>query len=338
MNADSESHQVGTDEVETVSEKNKVLTANDDENTADSVDSEGKDGVFDDDSTELSTEENKGCPTSSSVTNRQDDTERACTLTLTDENDEVEAMSKYQEHRVRTNQISEDPDDFQDSKTLDNENGNVCEKTKSVTCWTKNTSSTTSILQEKPFKDSQLLDSVKTAFENIHSRSASTSKQDFRPLTSATTASQIKNAPCFKTFPPAFEPSSSNKEREPLSSFQSERKTTPRMACCYCNRWCLYWNVCKECMFFLCDSCMALYHPQTLLHATFRAKAFSDFGCLDHLMIFQYFCCDCNTRRCKECLKSRKCKGHVLMDIFTNSDYIEASFVHLRFLFDLKFL
>ncbi|XP_062616072.1 uncharacterized protein LOC134277781, partial [Saccostrea cucullata] len=116
-----------------------------------------------------------------------------------------------------------------------------------------------------------------------------------------------------------------------LPSSETIRKQFPqranekaKMACNRCNSWCLYWNVCRDCMVYLCDSCTEIY-PHSPDHTTIRAKAFSDFGCLDHIQIFKYFCPVCSRYRCGDCIKLGKCQGHELKDAFVNQDQTETS-------------
>ncbi|XP_061171773.1 uncharacterized protein LOC133181255 [Saccostrea echinata] len=106
--------------------------------------------------------------------------------------------------------------------------------------------------------------------------------------------------------------------------FPGREREKAKMACNRCNSWCFYWNVCRDCMMFLCDSCTAFY-PHTPEHTTIRSKAFSEFGCLDHIQILKYFCLVCNSRRCDDCINLGRCHNHELKAIFGNPDQIEST-------------
>lgn len=85
-----------------------------------------------------------------------------------------------------------------------------------------------------------------------------------------------------------------------------------KMACGQCNKYCLYWDVCKICNIFLCDVCFSISHSPILQHKTSRYIAFSEFGCPTHVQISKYFCLDCIRPRC-ECCKKERCREHYLV-------------------------
>lgn len=80
--------------------------------------------------------------------------------------------------------------------------------------------------------------------------------------------------------------------------------------CCkYCHLSQEQYNLCKDCMEFFCDFCLALYHPKG--HTICKDVLFSQFACAKHKIVHRYFCDECKKMRCDECLVLEKlCSEH----------------------------
>lgn len=92
---------------------------------------------------------------------------------------------------------------------------------------------------------------------------------------------------------------------QPIKSVSSGTKP----CCKYCHVSQEQYNLCKDCMDFFCDFCLALYHPKG--HTVCKDISFSQFACAKHKIVYRYFCDQCKKMRCDECLVLEKlCSEH----------------------------
>lgn len=81
--------------------------------------------------------------------------------------------------------------------------------------------------------------------------------------------------------------------------------------CKFCGLKSELYNICEDCMIYICETCCTRYHPSH--HRICRSKPFSFFGCSEHMNICIYFCDNCNAMRCDDCiLMNGKCSDHKL--------------------------
>lgn len=89
----------------------------------------------------------------------------------------------------------------------------------------------------------------------------------------------------------------------------SEERCNVGHFCKFCRLKSERYNICEDCMIYFCDKCWTTYHPTH--HTICRSKPFSLFGCSEHIKICSYFCDNCKTMRCSDCiLINGKCSGH----------------------------
>lgn len=89
----------------------------------------------------------------------------------------------------------------------------------------------------------------------------------------------------------------------------SEERCNVGHFCKFCRLKSERYNICEDCMIYFCDNCWTTYHPTH--HTICRSKPFSLFGCSEHIKICSYFCDNCKTMRCSDCiLINGKCSGH----------------------------
>lgn len=96
----------------------------------------------------------------------------------------------------------------------------------------------------------------------------------------------------------------------------SEERCNVGHFCKFCRLKSERYNICEDCMIYFCDICWITYHPNH--HTICRSKPFSLFGCSEHIKICIYFCDNCKTMRCGDCiLINGKCSEHkitILLD------------------------
>lgn len=90
-------------------------------------------------------------------------------------------------------------------------------------------------------------------------------------------------------------------EKQALTTQPFKSASSGTKPCCkYCHLSQEQYNLCKDCMEFFCDFCLALYHPKG--HTICTDVSFSQFACAKHKIVYRYFCDQCKMMRCDECL------------------------------------
>uniref|UniRef100_K1RUE1 Uncharacterized protein n=1 Tax=Magallana gigas TaxID=29159 RepID=K1RUE1_MAGGI len=90
-------------------------------------------------------------------------------------------------------------------------------------------------------------------------------------------------------------------EKQALTTQPFKSTSSGTKPCCkFCHLSQEQYNLCKDCMEFFCDFCLALYHPKG--HTICKDVSFSQFACAKHKIVYRYFCDQCKMMRCDECL------------------------------------
>lgn len=126
----------------------------------------------------------------------------------------------------------------------------------------------------------------------------------------------------------------------------SEERCNVGHFCKFCRLKSERYNICEDCMIYFCDKCWTTYHPTH--HTICRSKPFSLFGCSEHIKICSYFCDNCKTMRCSDCiLINGKCSGHKITMLLNHVlkekvrktiELYNFTFINLQTLFKIYFI
>ncbi|XP_062591366.1 uncharacterized protein LOC134252839 [Saccostrea cucullata] len=121
-----------------------------------------------------------------------------------------------------------------------------------------------------------------------------------------------------------------------LISFPKGESTLSEQ-CRYCLRSLERYNICEDCMIYLCDECMVRFHPND--HTVCKQLPFPVFACSKHNQICRFFCKFCKDLRCDDCVvTNEQCSGHAdgLIKILDHIKHEKDKFINETQLFSSK--